>query len=199
MNKKSLVYSILIYVIFCLIPVKTLYANQNLTKAVELMDELQYEEAAHLINMARTTKGNKKTDLIDIYKLTGIVSAITENEGKAVWAFQRLLCIQPEFQLPKGSSPKIAKLFKEAKSSISRRGTLALFQKQLKTPYLDKSIMLKVELKDPLNMVDSIVYSFRKRGDENFLRGKMEKVIHFRGIIPPVPANKDGSSPALEY
>jgi hypothetical protein len=92
-----------------------------LGKAQAALDDLRYEEAAELADRAWRAGGNRREELVAIFRLAGQVAVTLGNGELAEGYFIRLLTLEPEAQLPEGISPKIAARFAAAKSKTPGR------------------------------------------------------------------------------
>lgn len=92
-----------------------------LSRAQAALDDLRYEDAAQLADRAWRSGGNRRDDLIAIFRLAGQVSVTLGNGELAESHFERLLALDPDAQLPEGISPKIAARFAAARAKTSGR------------------------------------------------------------------------------
>lgn len=92
-----------------------------LAKAQAALDDLRYEEAAELAERAWKAGGNRREDLVAIFRLAGQVAVTLGNGEQAEGYFIRLLTLDPEAQLPEGISPKIAARFAAARAKTPGR------------------------------------------------------------------------------
>jgi hypothetical protein len=97
-----------------------------LGKAQAALDDLRYEEAAELAERAWRAGGNRRDELVAIFRLAGQVAVTLGNGEQAEGYFIRLLTLEPDAQLPDGISPKIAARFAAAKGKTPGRLRAAL-------------------------------------------------------------------------
>jgi hypothetical protein len=97
-----------------------------LGKAQAALDDLRYEDAAELADRAWRAGGNRREELVAIFRLAGQVAVTLGNGELAEGYFIRLLTLEPDAQLPDGISPKIAARFAAAKSKTPGRLRAAL-------------------------------------------------------------------------
>jgi len=119
-----------------------------LARAQAALDDLRYEEAAQLADRAWRSGGNRREDLIAIFRLAGQVAVTLGNGELAESHFERLLSLDPEAQLPEGISPKIAARFAAAKARTSGR---------LRASFHTDGTRIAAEVtSDPAKMVSSL-------------------------------------------
>jgi hypothetical protein len=93
---------------------------QRLADARKLVDELQYEQALKTLNVAiDQAKDVDRETLIGLYALSGIAWSATDKAPKAKEAFQRLLSIDPGYELSKDLPPRTRTPFFEAKTWLA--------------------------------------------------------------------------------
>lgn len=119
-----------------------------LARAQAALDDLRYEDAAELADRAWRAGGNRRDDLVAIFRLAGQV-AVTLGKGELAEShFERLLALDPEAQLPDGISPKIAARFSAAKARTSGR---------LRAGFRSDGTAVSAEVtSDPAKMVSSL-------------------------------------------
>jgi hypothetical protein len=139
----------------CLVDVAAVRAEPPLlTRAQGALDDLRYEEAAELADRAWRAGGNRREDLVAIFRLAGQVAVTLGNGEQAEGYFIRLLTLEPEAQLPEGISPKIAARFAAAKSKTPGRLRAVL--------HADGTRVWAEVAADPAKMVSSMRARFGK-------------------------------------
>jgi hypothetical protein len=125
--------------------------NKLLARARAQLDALDYPTARATLERALATGTNTPAELVDIYRLTGIVTgALGDTEASTV-AFEHLLALSPKAKLEDGTSPKITKQFAAAAESFQSREPLKV---TAEVNARDSSATLTVS-SDPLGMVMS--------------------------------------------
>lgn len=141
--------------ITCLVDAAPVRAEPPLlTRAQGALDDLRYEEAAELADRAWRAGGNKREDLVAIFRLAGQVAVTLGNGDQAEGYFIRLLTLEPEAQLPDGISPKIAARFAAAKTKTPGRLRAVL--------HADGTRVWAEVTSDPAKMVSSLRARFGK-------------------------------------
>lgn len=122
-------------------------ANPHLDRAKELEEGLEYAAALDELREAVVYGGNTRQELLEIYWLTGEVAGGLGDEDTAYNAFRRLVAIDGTYELPAGTSPKIAVPYRRAVDSLAS-GELI----RVSTSFRDGTIEIVV-VSDPIGMV----------------------------------------------
>jgi hypothetical protein len=93
--------------------------NAELPRARRLLESLRYAEASRALENARAQPGNDRDTLLDILELQGVVAAMLQQPAKARAAFQTLLVLAPDRQLPGDYAPRVVTPFFEAKAWVT--------------------------------------------------------------------------------
>ena len=94
--------------------------TQRLNDARKLVEDLQYEQALKTLNAAldQSREVDHET-LVGLYLISGVAWAALDKPAKAKEAFQRLLSIEPGYELSKDLPPRTRTPFFEAKTWLS--------------------------------------------------------------------------------
>jgi hypothetical protein len=112
---------------------------------------------------------NTHDRLVNLYQMLGTANAVLGKTEPAVDAFTRLLAIDPDHRLPRGTSPKINGPFKEAGGYwIDRPGGLQVTPALPREIAAAKPLTIPVKLDDPLQMAASVRVNYRLQGDLEF-------------------------------
>jgi hypothetical protein len=107
--------------------------------------------------------------LVNLYQMLGTACALLGKSGEAVDAFTKLLAVDPERKLPRGTSPKILAPFKEAGGYwVDRPGGLQIVPTLPREINGGKALSIPIKLEDPLNMAVGVRTSYRLQGDVEF-------------------------------
>src|SRR5262245_53331393 len=90
------------------------HADDPLAQARKAVAESDYVSARPALSAALDRGGRGPEELIEIYRLTGIVEAALGDPRAATEAFTRLFALSPRAALPEGTSPKIRRPFDAA-------------------------------------------------------------------------------------
>jgi len=145
-----------IAIVVALVSAGTARADGALARARKAFDDLDYPEAETALGEAIAEGGHKPAEMIEIYKLSGIVAA-SVGDGKAAteW-FKRLLALSPTASLPSGVSPKIGKHFGAAQAFIKSKEPLSVKNETSSDP---PSVTVVIE-SDPMEMIAKASVTF---------------------------------------
>ncbi|HEY8207568.1 MAG TPA: hypothetical protein VIG99_08810 [Myxococcaceae bacterium] len=101
-------------------------SNPDVGRAIELMDELKYPEAARALEDARKRPGNDRATLLQILEMQAVVASTLEQADRTRAFFRTLVSIDPDYKLSRNYASKVLKSYFDAKLWISRHGTLGL-------------------------------------------------------------------------
>lgn len=125
------------------------HADDPLAQARKAVAESDYVSARPALTAALDRGGRGPEELIEIYRLTGIVEAALGDPRAATEAFTRLFALSPRAALPEGTSPKIRRPFDAAARYIAGHAALEVKMETVAAP---PAITLIV-VSDPINMV----------------------------------------------
>ncbi|MBX7097314.1 MAG: hypothetical protein K1X89_06365 [Myxococcaceae bacterium] len=98
--------------------------SPDVDKAARLVNERRYADALRLLDAAWKTPDNGRTDVLRILELTGTAAAALGQDAKAREAFQKLVSLEPAFELGAKTPPKAAAAFAAAKAWQATNGSL---------------------------------------------------------------------------
>lgn len=99
-------------------------AREHLLGAQQAADEMRYEDAVALLERALATGECRRDELATLYRLSAQLAITVGDEARGEREFLRLLSIDPEAELPRGTSPKIQARFDSARAQVRERGAL---------------------------------------------------------------------------
>ena len=136
--------------------------------AREAEGRLDYK--AVLMNASRALEQPQTHErLVNLYQMLGTACALLGKPGEAVDAFTKLLAVDPDHKLPRGTSPKITAPFKEAGGYwVDRPGGLQLSPTLPRDINAGKALSVPIKLDDPLNMAVGVRTSYRIQGEVEF-------------------------------
>lgn len=136
------------------------HADDPLAAARKAVAESDYVSARPALIAALDAGGRGPEDLIEIYRLTGIVAAALGDPRAATDAFTHLLALSPKSALPEGTSPKIRRPFDAAARYLASHAPLEVRMETIASPPTIRLIVVS----DPLNMVATAHAVFRVDG-----------------------------------
>ena len=101
-----------------------LAANPKLEEARRLVEDLDLEKAAKVLDAAERTEGNSRAEVLEILALQGIAYGTLGKNAKAHDAFRELLLLEPGYKLPADQPPRVRTPFFEAKDWALENGPL---------------------------------------------------------------------------
>lgn len=155
--------------------------NPDVERAIDLMDELKYPEAARALDAARTRSGNDRATVLQILELQAVVASTLGQTARARDFFRALVSIAPDHQLGRDHAPRVRTPFFEAKSWISRRGALQL-QADQPPPLGPISTVGARVVADPVKLAREI--RFHLRADGGPWRTELVPLAGGRAAIP---------------
>jgi len=93
--------------------------------AERALRELRYEDAVGLAERAWQTGDADPAQLRDVFALAGRAAGSVGDEDAARLWFSRWLCLDPNAQLPGGTSPKLTALLAQARDALGGRSVTA--------------------------------------------------------------------------
>lgn len=96
-------------------------ASPELEKAQKLLEAGEFEAAVEMANRGLAAADLSDDQLVELYRLLGLAQLYLGDENEARSAFEKLLQARPDFELPKGSPPKVQKLYARIKDDIRKR------------------------------------------------------------------------------
>jgi hypothetical protein len=124
-------------------------ADDSLAQARAAVDASDYMTAKSALASALASGTNGPDEVVEIYRLQGIVAGALGDAKAATEAFKYLLALSPKATLPAGTSPKISKPFAAASKFFASHDPLKVKTETASDP---PSVTLVV-VSDPLAMV----------------------------------------------
>jgi hypothetical protein len=98
-------------------PAAALATRPRVERAQRAYDELRFEDVLTEVQAARRAGDLEREDEVELYRLEAYAYAVFDDEAHAVSAFRRLLALDPAFELPPATSPKIRRYFARAREA----------------------------------------------------------------------------------
>jgi len=149
--------------------------------------EAQLNYKAVLMNASRALEmANPHEQLVQLYRMLGTANGVLGKSNDAIDAFTKLLAIDPDHKLPRGTSPKITAPFREAGGYwVDRPKGLQVLPTLPTELAVGKSLAVPVKLEDPLAMTANVRLSWRLQGD-----------VEYKNMEAPVSPNVSFTIPA---
>ncbi len=106
------------------IAVKDATQNTHLTAAIRLYQKLDLDAALAELSQAEVAAKDNEDDTVRVLVYRGLIYSETGRPAEANDQFKRALAIRPWAEVPEGTSPRIAKVFGDARKSIWGMGTV---------------------------------------------------------------------------
>lgn len=123
----------------------------------------------------------RKSERLEVLRLKGSALVVLDRRKEAVAAFERIFAIDPDYELPAKTSPRILAVYRPARAAwqvrIEERLATSLgksyraVRMKAKVPAAGKggrAMPVRVELADPGKIVDKLVLSYRRRGHRHY-------------------------------
>jgi hypothetical protein len=127
--------------------------------------QLNYKQV--VIQANRALEGaNSHERLVNLYRMLGTANGVLGKGDDAVDAFTKLLAIDPDHHLPRGTSPKITAPFREAGGYwVDRPKGLQVLPTLPPEMASGKPLNIPVKLDDPLQLAANVRLSYRLQGE----------------------------------
>lgn len=174
-------------------------SNPHLARARELYDELNFEDAATTLQRAIEFSGNCKWDLAEVYRLKAFVDAVNNEKERCHRDFEIFLALNPEYEIPADTPPKIKKCFDDAKAVAPARRELGLSHEVPPDVLPNAPVSIKVKVTDPLRLVDQVKVFFRREGVKVFTVVSARSDDNLSIVIPALAVPPDAAGYKMEY
>jgi tetratricopeptide (TPR) repeat protein len=143
--------------------------NKYLQEAKILYDNLQYREAMKKLKDAIKAKGNKRQDIVEIYKYMGFIYIVQGQKKHAQRAFELLLKVDPDYEMnPLLTSPKILNFFNKVKESLAKKDKVIMRHTPLAELAAAERVELKAYVVDLHHKLQDMNVYYRRRGDPEY-------------------------------
>ena len=143
--------------------------NKQLQEAKILYDNLQYREAMKRLKRAIKVKGNKRRDIVEIYKYMGFIYIVQGQKKYAQRAFELLLKVDPKYEMnPLLTSPKILNFFNKVKEKVAKKDKVIMRHKPLTELEAAERVELKAYVVDLHRKLRDMRVFYRRRGDPEY-------------------------------
>ena len=154
-------------------------ANPLVADGLRHLEHLRYVEAREAFTKALNSEGSSRQEMLIIYSSLGSSSAALGDAEGAAEAFDKLLSIEPSYELPGDSSPKLRAPFDEARERAKLRKPLKLAH-QAPEPVIGEGVELPLQIaNDPMKLIAKANAWYRLAGDSEWqklmLRADKEK------------------------
>lgn len=174
-------------------------SNPHLSRAKDEYERLEFDRAARTLQRAIEYSKNCRWDLAEIYRLKAFVDAVNAERERCQRAFEILLALDPEYQMPADVPPKIQNCFSDAKRVPVERRELRLVHTAPLEVQPNAPVSLAVKVVDPLRLVDQIQVYFRREGVKIFTVVTARADENVSVVIPALSVSPDEKGYKMEY
>ena len=174
--------------------------NPKIDQAQRQMDAAEFEGAAATLNEALADPDNTTEALATIYRMLGNCYLYLDDQAKARSAFERLLQVQPDYELPATAPPKLRAIYQRIKEDIGRGRVkpVRLTYEHIPSAPADRALPIAADIGDmPLGGRARVYY--RKAGTEGYSSIDMKRKPKTDTFTATLPAFELTGGITVEY
>lgn len=173
-------------------------AAEDLAAAQRHWRELDYELVVSRAEAALADRAATRAQKLEALRLAGSALAVLGESDESSAAFTRALALDPDFDLPDGTSPRILAIFRPARARwrVDRERRLAMelgpaiarLGFDVAIPPVGRggrSLPIDIAVRDPGRVASVVVVHYRKAGDRVFSATRARVAPSMRVEIPP--------------
>jgi tetratricopeptide (TPR) repeat protein len=96
-------------------------ATRAQEQAQAQLDAGEFDEAVRTLQRALGEPELTDAQLVELYRLLGLAQLYLGNEDRAREAYEKLLQARPDYELPRGAPPKVARLYERIREDIRKQ------------------------------------------------------------------------------
>jgi len=168
--------------------------KELLQEAKILYDNLQYRQALNMLKTAIRKRGNRRSDIVTMYKYMAFSYIALGKKKHARRAFELMLKVNPNYELnPLLTSPKILNFFNKVRNEQRRKDRVIMKHTPVTESIASARIEVKAYVVDLHKKLRHMRLYFKRRGDANYsvtdmhpsLKGvKSKGAKTYVGVIP---------------
>jgi len=152
-------------------------AKDALAAAERSWNELEFELTLASAERVLAIPGAVKRERLEALRLKGSALIVLEKKEEAIAAFELMFALDPEYELPESTSPRILEVFRPARAAWQVKvqeklaielgesyGALKLVVDVPRSAVGGRAVVVKVTLTDPGKIASQIVLGYRRRG-----------------------------------
>jgi tetratricopeptide (TPR) repeat protein len=178
--------------------------SEALAQAQKALDDGEFETAVTDLERAIEREDLTDDQLAEAYRMLGLANLYLGAEDKARDAFEKLLQARPDYELPKGTPPKIRSLYSRIKDDIKKRRvrpvTLKVSAPSAAEPEQELDVPARI---DDLPLGARARLFYRRAGVQSFSSTDFSREkgsrAQFHATIPSFALPAEDSSWELEY
>lgn len=178
--------------------------NDALTRGQQQVDEGDFEDAVKTLEAGIDEPDLTDDQLAELYRLLGLAHLYLGNEDRARGAYEKLLQARPDYELPKGTPPKIRTIYGRIKDDIRKRRVRPVTLTVAGVPEQRPAQAVTVEARiDDMALGAKAKLFYRRSGAQNyssidFLRDRGDRSL-YRATIPAFEVPEEAAAYDLEY
>lgn len=174
-------------------------SNPHLSRAKDEYERLEFDRAAKTLQRAIEFSKNCRWDLAEVYRLKAFVDAVNTERERCQRAFEILLALDPEYQMPADVPQKIRACFEDARNVPAERRELKLVHTPPAEVQPNAPVSLPVKVVDPLRLVDQVQVYFRREGVKIYTVVTARADENVSVVIPALSIPPDEKGYGMEY
>jgi len=140
--------------------------SEGVQEASDLLRKMSYRKALATVEKVLAAPESGPAELVESYRIQGLILAALNRKKESVEAFRRLLAIQPSFRLPKSISPKLRTPFYQAVGmAVDQQGIGVAHSPPQVSQQLGGTRMRAKLTADPLKMVVGLRLRYLSKGE----------------------------------
>jgi tetratricopeptide (TPR) repeat protein len=171
-------------------------------RARKLIEEAEFDEALRRLSEALAQPDNGDELLAALYELQGTTYLYLGREAQARTSFEKLLQAAPDYELPRGTSSKIRKLFEAVREDARARRLrpVRVIHEPLDEARAEARLDVSATIEDMPAAARARLY-FRRAGSEGYSSAGFAPEVgaRYAARIPAFELPSEPSSYALEY
>jgi hypothetical protein len=164
----------------------------DLAEAERRLADLDYADAIDILESLLRRGEADAQDLARIYELLGKAAA-SSGEDQAVWAYTRLLALEPEFSLPSGVSPRLQRALDAARRELPADASVRLHLRSPPEAWAERPTSLALDVRtDGLGLVGGMRVYHRREGASSYSRVTVRGPPPLETVVPAFSTPRAG-------
>lgn len=160
--------------------------------------DLDYTDAINILESLLRRGEADARDLARIYELLGKAAASSGEDSQAVWAYTRLLALEPDSDLGSGVSPRLRRAMAAARRELPEDASVRLQLRAPRQAWAERPTSIALEVSaDGLGLVRGMRVYHRREGASSYSRVTVRGPPPLETVIPAFSTPRAGRR--LEY
>lgn len=170
----------------------------EIEEAERRLADLDYTDAINILESLLRHGEADARDLARIYGLLGKAAASSGEDSQAVWAYTRLLALEPDFDLGSGVSPRLRRAMAAARRELPENASIRLQLRAPRQAWAERPTSIALEVNaDGLGLVRGMRVYHRREGAASYSRVTVRGPPPLEAVIPAFSTPRAGRR--LEY